>query len=119
MTKTPQDHLQALKDQPETVDFQTSKGKLTLPHFSRIPGGAIRKARKAEDQMDQFFIIIEETCGDPSDELAFLDRLSLAELGSLFMEWTQGAAVGESSSSETSSLSTNQQSPTTSDNASA
>lgn len=100
MTKTPQDHLKAVQDFPQTVDFETTKGKLTLPHFSKIPGGAIRKARKSEDQLDQFFIIIEETCGDPSDELALLDRLPIAELGDVFLAWTQGAAVGESSSSE-------------------
>lgn len=119
MTKTPQDRLQALKDQPATVTFTTSHGELTLPHFSKIPGGAIRKGRKAQDQLDQFFIIVEETCGDPSDELALLDRLPLLELGELFLEWTQGAAVGESQSSETSSLSTNLTSPMTSDTASA
>lgn len=100
MTKTPQDHLESLKNQPDTVDLTTSKGVVTLPHFTKIPGGAIRKARKATDQVDQFFIIIEETCGDPSDELAFLDQLSITELGEVFLEWTQGAAVGESSSSE-------------------
>lgn len=100
MTKEPQDHLQALKNQPDTVDFQTSKGLLTLPHFSKIPGGAIRKARKGDDQLDQFFTIIEETCGDPSDELQLLDRLPIAELGEVFLAWTQGAAVGESPSSE-------------------
>lgn len=119
MTKTPQDHLQALKEQPDTVDFETSRGTLTLPHFSKIPGGALRKGRKAVDQMDQFFIIIEETCGDPSDELAHLDRLPIGELGELIIKWTQGAAVGELSSSENSSLSTNPTSVTTSDNASA
>lgn len=95
--KTPQDHLPA---QPTTVEFETSLGTLILPHFSRINGGALRKARKAENEVDAFFIIIEEFCGEPSPELDHLDRLPLVELGQLFLDWTQGATVGESSSSE-------------------
>ena len=79
---------------------KASNGDLTLPHFSRINGGALRKARKAENEMDQFFVLIEEFCGDPSPELEHLDKLPLVELGRLFLEWTQGAGVGESSSSE-------------------
>jgi hypothetical protein len=95
--KTPQDHKKPATDK---VTFKTSKGKLVLPHFSQINGGALRKARKAGDDMDAFFIIIEEFCGDPSPELAHLDSLPVQELGELFLEWTQGASVGESSSSE-------------------
>ncbi len=98
--KTPQDHLKAVADMPATIDLETSQGTLTLPHFSRINGGALRKARKAANEMDQFFTLIEEFCGDPSPELAHLDRLPLVELGELFVQWTQGASVGESSSSE-------------------
>lgn len=99
-SKKPQDHLQAIANMPATVTFETSLGELVLPHFSRINGGALRKARKAQDQMDQFFIIIEEFCGDPSPELDHLDKLPVIELGELFMQWTQGVGLGESSSSE-------------------
>lgn len=95
----PQDHLKA-QEFPETVTVSTSKGDLTLPHFSRIPGGALRKARKAEDQLDQFYILLEIALGDPSPELDFVDSLSISEQGEVFQNWTQNAPVGESSSSE-------------------
>lgn len=96
MTTAPQDHKPAY---PANVDFETTKGKLTLPHFSRITGGALRKARKEEELIDQFFVLIEEFCGDPSPELDHLDSLPMTELGELFMEWTGKAPVGESAGS--------------------
>jgi hypothetical protein len=94
--KQPQDRLQALKDAPATVDFETSQGLLTLPHFAKITGGPLRKARKAQNEMDQFYTLIEELCGDPSPELDLLDKLPVIEQGELFQKWTQGAQLGES-----------------------
>ena len=98
--KTPQDHLKALSDAPETVTFETSKGKLELPHISKIPSRAFRLARKGNDQLDQFFILIESTFPEGSKELAIIDSLNTVELGEIFLQWTQGADLGESSSSE-------------------
>lgn len=96
----PQDRLAAVADFPDTVTVNTSRGPLVLPHFSKIPGGALRKARKAQDQLDQFYLLLEIALGDPSPELDFVDSLTIAEQGEVFTQWTQGAPVGESSSSE-------------------
>lgn len=96
----PQDFKKALADFPDTVTIPTSKGNLVLPHFAKIPGGALRKARKHEEKIDQFYTLIEIALGDPSPELDFVDSLNLAEQGEVFQKWSQGAALGESSSSE-------------------
>lgn len=98
--KTPQDHLQALSDLPDEVIFDTSKGKLTLPHISKIPSKAFRLARKGADKLDQFFLLIENTFAEGSKELDLIDSLNTVELGDIFLKWTQGADLGESSSSE-------------------
>lgn len=98
--KQPQDRLPAAQDFPDTVTVQTSKGELVLPHFSKVPGGALRKARKCTDELDQFYMLLEITLGDPSPELDLVDTLTLIEQGRVFSQWTQGAPVGESSSSE-------------------
>lgn len=95
----PQDHKKALGDFPDTVTIPTSKGDLVLPHFAKIPGGALRKARKHEEKMDQFYTLIEIALGDPSPELDFVDALSIVEQGEVFTKWTQGAPLGESSDS--------------------
>lgn len=98
--KTPQDHLKALSDAPETVSFETSQGTLTLPHISKIPSKAFRLARKGTDQLDQFFTLLEMTFAEGSEELDLIDKLNTVELGDIFLKWTQGADLGESSSSE-------------------
>lgn len=92
----PQDFKKSVGDFPDTVTLPTSKGDLTLPHFAKIPGGALRKARKHEDKLDQFYTLLEIALGDPSPELDFVDSLSLVEQGEVFQKWTQGAPVGES-----------------------
>ena len=92
----PQDFKKPVTDFPDTVAISTSKGELVLPHFAKIPGGALRKARKHEDQLDQFYTLIEIALGDPSPELDFVDSLNLVEQGEVFQKWTQGAPVGES-----------------------
>lgn len=98
--KTPQDHLAKLNEMPESITLKTSKGDLTLPHFRLVPFGALRKARKSQDELDQISTLIELVCGEDSDELALLDSLPSPEVLIMFSEWTQGASLGESSGSE-------------------
>lgn len=99
MTAQPQDHKKPATDFPKTVTLSTPNGDITLPHFAHIPGGALRKARKQEDKIDQFYTLLEEAFGDPSPELEFVDKLTITEQGELFQQWTQGAQLGESSGS--------------------
>ena len=94
-TKKPQDHLEPIKGSV----FSTSAGVLNLPHPSRIPSGVIRRTRKLEDPVDQFFSILEGLFGEDSDELIICDKLSMDELGDIFNEWMQEAQPGESSGS--------------------
>jgi hypothetical protein len=93
--KEPQDHKEPIKGST----FTTTAGVLNLPHPSRIPSGVIRRTRKLEDQVDQFFSILEGLFGEDSDELLILDKLPMDELGDIFNEWMQDAQPGESSGS--------------------
>jgi hypothetical protein len=93
--KEPQDHKQAVGP----VVFKTSMGELFLPHPSSIPSGVIRKTRKLDNPVDQFFGLLEGIFGDESNEIAICDQLTMEELGGIFADWMQGASLGESSGS--------------------
>ena len=80
----------------------TDMGELVLPHPSKLPSGVIRRARKTEDPVDQFFAIIEGLFPEGSAELAIVDAIPVDELPEIFADWLQGAALGESSGSSTS-----------------
>lgn len=71
-----------------------------FPSFKEIPMGPLRKSRKATDDGDKAFIIIEELFGEGSEELNLLDSLTSSEFAAFLKGWTQGAPSGESSSSE-------------------
>lgn len=84
-----------------TYDFDIQGTTYSVPSFKDLPAGALRKARKGTDDMDRAFIILEETLGEDSDVIHAIDTLSVTELGEWLTGWTQGAALGESSSSST------------------
>jgi hypothetical protein len=77
-----------------TVRVETSAGIVELPQLSTIRAGVLRKARKATDEMDQFFTILESVLGEESLELHTLDQLPLEELAQVFEQWT-GTTPGE------------------------
>jgi hypothetical protein len=77
-----------------TVRVETSAGIVELPQLSTIRAGVLRKARKATDEMDQFFTILESVLGEESLELYTLDQLPLEELAQVFEQWT-GTTPGE------------------------
>lgn len=81
-------------------NFKIKETEYEIPSFKDLPAGALRKARHASDDMDRVFIILEETLGAESDVIQAIDALSLTEFGDWMQGWTQGASVGESSSSE-------------------
>jgi hypothetical protein len=79
----------------------THKGTdFTVPSFSDIPVGVIRKSRKATDDGDRAFTILETVMGEGSPELDAIDDMSSTEFQKFIEGWTQGAPMGESSSSE-------------------
>ena len=76
----------------------TYKGtKITLPSFKDIPVGALRKSRKASDDMDRAFLIFEEILTEK--QLALIDTIPLTEFSDILSKWTEGAGLGESSES--------------------
>jgi hypothetical protein len=76
------------------------KGKTySVPAFRSLPMGAIRKARKATDDMDKAFIIIESILGEDSKELKAIDEMDAAQFQAFLEGWTDGAPLGESSDS--------------------
>ncbi len=84
----------------KTFEFEHDGKKYTVPAFNALPMGAVRKARKAKDEGDQVFTIIEIMLGEDSPELAALDAMDGEEFQQFMAAWTQGAPLGESSSSE-------------------
>lgn len=86
----------------QPVIISTSRGDLTLPHPSKLPSGAIRRARKTEDPVEQFFALIEGIFPEGSDELALVDSIPVDELAEVFTAWLGDVSVGESAGSSTS-----------------
>lgn len=84
----------------KTFTFESAGKKFTIPAFKEIPMGAIRKARKSTDEADQVFTILEEVLGHDSKELSAVDKLNAEDFAKFIQEWTQGAPLGEASSSE-------------------
>jgi hypothetical protein len=79
----------------------THKGKkYSIPLFADVPVGAIRKARKEKDETGQAFQIIETMVGEGSPALEAIDAMTTTEFSKWLEGWTQGAALGESSGSE-------------------
>lgn len=76
--------------------FTTGGKKYEVPLFTDLPMGVIRKSRKALDDADRVFIIIEEMVGEGSKELEAIDKMTQQEFADFITEWTQGAGLGES-----------------------
>lgn len=71
----------------EVFEFTGKDGKkYKLP--KKFKSGVLRKARKAKDEMDYFFTILESVADDKT--LDALDEFDHEELGELALEWFQG-----------------------------
>ncbi len=73
--------------------------KITLPAFTEMPVGVIRKARKANED-EAMWMFLEEFLDDA--QLAIIDSMTLKEFTEAMKGWTQGAPLGESSESSKS-----------------
>ena len=94
MTAKPQDHLS------KTHSFEHNGKSYTIPSLKSLPMGAVRKARKTNDEAEKVFIILESVLDEDSAELKAVDSMNADEFQSFLEGWTQGASVGESVSSE-------------------
>lgn len=93
MATAPQDH------NSKTHTFTYAGKSYTIPSLKSLPVGVTRKARKAKDETDQVFIMLESAMGEDSAELAAIDLMDADEFNEFLTGWTQGAPVGESSGS--------------------
>lgn len=84
----------------KTFEFTHDGETFQIPSFTSLPIGVIRKSRKAKDEADQVFTILEGITGEDSPALAAIDSMSMDEFQVFMADWTQGAPVGESVSSE-------------------
>jgi hypothetical protein len=83
----------------KTYEFVVAGKTYSIPAFSSLPAGALRQARKATDDLDKAFTILEYTLGLESDSLAAVDSMTVEEFGEFVKGWTDGVSVGESSDS--------------------
>lgn len=79
--------------------FEQGGKSYQIPKFSNLPAGALRRARKATDDLDKAFTIIEFVMGEKSPEIEAVDNMTVTEFGEFVKSWTGGASVGESSGS--------------------
>lgn len=84
----------------KTYKFTHNGKNYEIPAFSALPMGALRKARNAKDDADTAFTIIEFVMGEGSEPLEALDSMTVTEFQAWLEGWTQGAPLGEASSSE-------------------
>jgi hypothetical protein len=93
MTATPQDHKSPAA---KTFTFSHNGEDFTIPAIADLPVGVMRKARKAADQGDAVFMMLEAVLDEGSPALAALDDMKADEF-SLFLEgWSGKAPLGES-----------------------
>lgn len=81
-------------------EFEQAGKKFSIPLFADVPMGALRRARKDQEDSEKVFTILEFMFPDDSKELKAIDSMNAAEFGKFLDSWTQGAQLGESSSSE-------------------
>lgn len=79
--------------------FEHDGKSYTIPSFDEIPTGALRKARRSEDDMDKAFTILEETLGPKSPVLPVIDKMTVKQFATWLEGWTEGVRLGESSDS--------------------
>lgn len=82
-----------------TYKFEVNGQNYEIPLLKDAPIGALRKSRKADNEMDAAFTVLEAVVGVDSPELAAIDSLTAEQFGEWIKGWAQGASLGEQSSS--------------------
>lgn len=86
----------------ELFHFEQAGKKYTIPKFSNISAGTLRKSRHESDDLGRAFVVLEITLGEDSKELAAVDAMSIEGFNTFIKSWTDngsGVALGESSGS--------------------
>lgn len=83
----------------KTYTFTHEDKTYTIPAFASLPTGVLRKSRKAEDDTDRTFLILEAVMPEGSPELEAIDKMPTEAFLEFLKGWTQGSSVGESSDS--------------------
>ena len=76
-----------------SYEIKHKNKKITLPNFTELPVGVIRKARKM-DADEQIWFVLESVLTEK--DIAVLDTMNVAEFGEAISGWTGGTPVGES-----------------------
>lgn len=92
----PQDHKATAA---KTFTFTHDGVEYTIPSIASLPVGVSRKARKASDEGDAVFIMLESVLAEDSLELAAIDSMDAEEFNNFLLGWGGGAPAGESSDS--------------------
>jgi len=82
-----------------SYEIEHNKTKITLPSFTTLPVGLVRKARNLSPD-DQMWQMLESILDEKT--LDVIDTMSLSEFTEAMEGWTQGAPVGESLKSSNS-----------------
>jgi hypothetical protein len=88
----------------DSYKFEHNGNTYEVPPFSSAPAGVLRRARKAADEMDKAFTILEGIIGEDSPAFAAIDSMSLDEFGAWLQGWigatgSSPVSLGESSGS--------------------
>lgn len=95
--KKPQDHKAPAAEQ--TFTFTHNGTEYTIPSIASLPVGVSRRARKATDEGDAVFIMLESCLAEDSPELQAIDSMDGNEFNDFLLAWGGGAPAGESSDS--------------------
>jgi len=76
-----------------SYEIKHKNKKITLPNFTELSVGVIRKARKM-DADEQIWFVLESVLTEK--DIAVLDTMNVAEFGAAISGWTGGTPVGES-----------------------
>ena len=80
--------------------FEHNGKTYEIPSLAALPMGALRKARKIQDETDKLFTMLEVVMPEGSPALDAIDAMDTEAFQTFLTGWTQGAPMGESSSSE-------------------
>lgn len=92
----PQDHKAPVA---KTFTFTHNGNDYTIPSIAALPVGVTRRARKAADEGDAVFIMLETVLAEDSPELVAIDSMDGEQFNDFLLAWGGGAPMGESSDS--------------------
>ena len=83
----------------KTYTFTIDGEEYTIPIFSQMPIGIVRKTRNITDDMDKAFTILESVLDKDNKALEAIDTLTIDEFAEWQKGWLGDVSAGESSGS--------------------